>query len=154
MSNEKDDELKIMSFLDGEMKEQVDLNKHKDLIKKMEKENYAIKNAIEEIDDMEDISFSILNQIRREETMSKSNYYTSLIPIALASIMFFSINRILSADFKIGTFIELITFVNNLVSILKSIISTNYLTFTIYQIFVIFAILIYLIKKGCLKNEI
>ena len=154
MSKEKDDELLIMKFLDGESKEPVDLMKNENLIKKMKEENYAIKSAIENVDDMEDISFSILNQIKREEIQDKKNYYVSLVPIFLVFVISLSFNRFYSINLEIGRFFDLISTLNNLSLVLKAAINAHYLTFIISEIFFISVILIYLIKKGCLKNEI
>ena len=119
-----------------------------------DKLNCAIKNAIENIDDMEDISFSILNQIKREGIQFKRNQYVFLIPISLALILILSIDRLFSVNFEIGRFFDIISTLNNLILILKAVINTHYMAFIISETFIISVILLYLIKKGCLKNEI
>lgn|GEM_PF-6121261 len=121
---------------------------------KDEKLEFAIKNAIEKIDDMEDISVNILNQIKMERIQANKNHYISLVPIFMVFIIFLSFNGTFNTNFEIGKFFDLISTFNNLSLVLKAVINTHYLTFIISEVFMISVILIYLVKKGCLKNEI
>ncbi len=153
MNNEKSDIVKIMSYLDGEDINLNNLSCNEELIEKMKCENQHIKNAFETIEEMEDMTFSILKKIRAEQKQDK-NILQSLIPIFIVTLMFISAKNLLNINFEIGNFISLISILNNVNLIIKSLINANYFAFALIQFIIISIIIIFLVKKGCMKNEI
>ncbi|MCL2323071.1 MAG: hypothetical protein FWC47_13335 [Oscillospiraceae bacterium] len=122
-----------------------------DLMDKMENENRAIKNAFDGIEDMEDISFSILSQIRNEKKIKVS---INLLPVFMVFLIFFSLSGLLKDNFNIEKFINLITILNFISPLIKALISVHYIAFILSEISIIFIIIIFLVQKGCVKNEI
>ncbi len=149
---DKDEILEIMSFLDKE-NESFNISNHEDLILKIKDENNAIRDAFNTIEDMEDISLDVLKKIK-EESKPRNRILLNLIPVFVVCILYMIIRSLLIVNSNIGSLMNLFNALKNMSFIFKGILKTYDLNIWITNVCLVSIIIIFLIKKGCLKDEI